>query len=731
MPSFEEPSWSQTESPLFVDSSAQQDSTQSTIRSFSSSSTNFRMSTPEINPTRNELPETPSPSQVLSHMRLSYASPISRGSTPRNHNTPDRFIPSAASIQSFRMGSPADRLTPQERLLRRHGIDPTREPSSPERSNQGSGNRPRPNSPTSFRPGQVNRTITSGSIGVFGSTGPITSYPTTTSSQRGREVNGHIFADKESPEVEMEKHEMRLSAALGVDRAKKVFSFARESTGINSGKTGQGSPRVDIEREELWATVFHNQNQAPGQQLANQRRAYRRTVPTTPFRVLDAPGLRDDYYCSLLAYNPATHSLAVGLHSDVYSWDEKGGAKPFEAYSASHVTSLAFSSAEGHNNILAIGRIDGSLGLWSPEEQGPRVTKGHAAGLACIAWKPIVTPKPDHLRHPAYQSTWYTEDLLVGDEMGNVYLYAVEWNTSGRGLRESTMTLIRRLVVHTQQICGLAWSSDGEQFATGGNDNVAHLFDTCDILDGVGLGEDPDLRPVQGGERYRWPHGAAVKAIAFCPWQRSLLATGGGSNDRCIHFFHTFSGAPLATINVSAQVTSLLWSTSRREIAATFGYANPDHPVRIAVFSWPECRQVVQVPWQEDMRALYAVSYPGGPAISEGSRTTGEPDDEEEDDDDTRGLIGGPQRLSGAVGGISGATGATGITSSTGAQGKPKKARDTEGCIVVAASDETVRFHEVWSDTRRGVLSWKGVLGGSDILEQMEGIDNDGSDVIR
>src|SRR5690554_1564406 len=107
--------------------------------------------------------------------------------------------------------------------------------------------------------------------------------------------------------------------------------------------------------------------------------------------------------------------------------------------------------------------------------------------------------------------------------------------------------------------------------------------------------------------------------ICAAPFYILIIPAGGGSNDRCIHFFHTFSGAPLATINVSAQVTSLLWSNSHREIAATFGYANPDHPVRIAVFSWPECRQVVAVPWQEDMRALYAISYPGGPAVSEGS----------------------------------------------------------------------------------------------------------------
>lgn len=99
-----------------------------------------------------------------------------------------------------------------------------------------------------------------------------------------------------------------------------------------------------------------------------------------------------------------------------------------------------------------------------------------------------------------------------------------------------------------------------------------------------------------GSEKHRWRHGAAVKAIAFCPWRQGLVATGGGSNDKCIHFYHTTSGAALATISVAAQVTSLIWSTTRREIAATFGYAQPDHPYRIAVFSWPDCRQVAAVP---------------------------------------------------------------------------------------------------------------------------------------
>jgi hypothetical protein len=50
---------------------------------------------------------------------------------------------------------------------------------------------------------------------------------------------------------------------------------------------------------------------------------------------------------------------------------------------------------------------------------------------------------------------------------------------------------------------------------------------------------------------------------------------------------------------------------------------------------------------------------------------------------------------------------------------------------VVAASDESVKFHEVWAAERKATASGVvGMLGGSDILEDLEGIDKDG-DIIR
>lgn len=42
-------------------------------------------------------------------------------------------------------------------------------------------------------------------------------------------------------------------------------------------------------------------------------------------RVLDAPNLRDDFYCSVLAYSLNLQTLAVGLGNIVYTWSDREG----------------------------------------------------------------------------------------------------------------------------------------------------------------------------------------------------------------------------------------------------------------------------------------------------------------------------------------------------------------------------------------------------------------------
>lgn len=239
-----------------------------------------------------------------------------------------------------------------------------------------------------------------------------------------------------------------------------------------------------------------------------------------------------------------THSLAVGLHSDVYTWTESTGATPLEQWSASHVTCLAFSCISGKKNILAIGRIDGNLCLWKPGEPKPRIEKIHTAGIACLSWRPTLQKRwntsftavttTDEEMLPRLSSNWIIcEDLLVGDEIGVIYYYTILWSeftpefSSDRNEAGGVkIRLLKKIIAHTQQICGLSWSGDGSQFATGGNDNVACLFNIEDIFSPSLPDESRESRLKRERGKYRWAHGAAVKAMAFCPWQRTLLATG-------------------------------------------------------------------------------------------------------------------------------------------------------------------------------------------------------------
>ncbi|PTU24291.1 hypothetical protein P175DRAFT_0497404 [Aspergillus ochraceoroseus IBT 24754] len=540
-------------------------------------------------------------------------------------------------------------------------------------------------------------------------------------------------------------------------------------------------------------------------------------VPNHPFRTLDAPLLRDDFYCSTLAYSTIAGTLAVGLAHRVYLWSEAFGVQhpPLDEQDPSnYVTSLSFSSDCGGKSILAIGRKSGMLSLWSTFDFDVRFEISHSDTITCVAFKQT---KSRRLSEKFEGLEVDTEDLAIGDDLGNIWYYSVEWPVEEVRQRfrwNGAVTLLAKISAHTQQVCGIAWSPDGLYMATGGNDNVCLLFELHDIIPSRELGvssnaysprqdcnpEDMEYQDsfscfaanasrrlfnkrhllghllpsltaprtrslsaplpsvfsqdgsiISKGERtafipsnrqkHKLVHSAAVKAIAFAPWQPSLLATGGGSNDRAIHFYHTPSGACLATINVYAQVTSLIWSRTRREIVATFGFAQPEHPFRIAVFAWPSCEQIAAIPWGphggswdsptdntlvDCGRALCAVSYPGRlpsylyetpevldepstatPAIR--ARLTGQ--------DQTRPA----QRLVERV-----------VVKPRAKEGGLWCSRTVqEGCIIVASSDQSVKFHEVWSVSKGRKTSAAGPYGGSEILEGLEGLENPGPDIIH
>lgn len=69
----------------------------------------------------------------------------------------------------------------------------------------------------------------------------------------------------------------------------------------------------------------------------------------------------------------------------------------------------------------------------------------------------------------------------------------------------------------------------------------------------VHFGHQPPTPPTRVPQTPLCPQ-AAVKAVAWCPFQSNLVATGGGTADRCIKFWNTHTGACLSTIDTGSQV---------------------------------------------------------------------------------------------------------------------------------------------------------------------------------
>jgi cell division cycle protein 20 (cofactor of APC complex) len=105
-----------------------------------------------------------------------------------------------------------------------------------------------------------------------------------------------------------------------------------------------------------------------------------------------------------------------------------------------------------------------------------------------------------------------------------------------------------------------------------------------------------------------------VKALAWCPWQPNLLATGGGSADKHIHFWSTTTGARSASLNTQSQVTSLIWSPHSKELLSTHGY--PDN--NISLWSYPALTKIYDVP-AHDNRVLASSLSPDGCMVATGA----------------------------------------------------------------------------------------------------------------
>ena len=252
-----------------------------------------------------------------------------------------------------------------------------------------------------------------------------------------------------------------------------------------------------------------------------------RRINKTPFKVLDAPQLADDFYLNLVDWS-STNTLAVGLGSCVYLWSACTSkvTRLIDLGEDMAVCSVSWSQ-RGH--YLSVGVDNGDVQIWDAVKcRKLRTMQGHRQRVGCINWS-----------HHVLATGSRDRNILMRDVRTPSHFYA-------------------KLSSHRSEVCGLKWSPDDRELASGGNDNLLMVWQP---------GQASSTEPVQ---RFVG-HQAAVKAIAWSPHQHGLIASGGGTADRCIKFWNTSTGAALQSVDTGSQVCNLAWSKNVNEIVSTHG----------------------------------------------------------------------------------------------------------------------------------------------------------------
>ena len=163
---------------------------------------------------------------------------------------------------------------------------------------------------------------------------------------------------------------------------------------------------------------------------------------TPAFKILDAPGIEDDFYLNLLDWGE--QCLAISLKPDVYiqnpntsfiktlqqGYENGGGA-----------TSLAWKPG---SSILAVGKDTDHLNvtqIWDLEKMRVlRTMQNHTDRVSSLAWNENI--------------------LSTGSKDSKIINYDMR--------KKEALSVMHG---HKKEVCGLKWSPDGTQLASGSNDN--------------------------------------------------------------------------------------------------------------------------------------------------------------------------------------------------------------------------------------------------------------------
>ncbi|TXG51015.1 hypothetical protein EZV62_023539 [Acer yangbiense] len=292
-----------------------------------------------------------------------------------------------------------------------------------------------------------------------------------------------------------------------------------------------------------------------------------RKVPRSPYKILDAPALQDDFYLNLVDWS-SHNVLAVGLGNCVYLWNACSSkvTKLCDLGIDDNVCSVGWAHRGTH---LAVGTSHGKVQIWDASRcKRVRTMEGHRSRVGALAWS------SSSLSSGSRDKSILQRDIRAQEDF------------------------VSKLAGHKSEVCGLKWSYDNRELASGGNDNRLFVWNQHST--------QPVLKYCE--------HTAAVKAIAWSPHLHGLLASGGGTADRCIRFWNTTTNTHLSCMDTGSQVCNLVWSKNVNELVSTHGYSQN----QIIVWRYPTMSKLATLTGHT-YRVLYLAISPDGQTIVTGA----------------------------------------------------------------------------------------------------------------
>ncbi|XP_045892000.1 cell division cycle protein 20 homolog B-like isoform X1 [Micropterus dolomieu] len=281
-------------------------------------------------------------------------------------------------------------------------------------------------------------------------------------------------------------------------------------------------------------------------------------LPGKPLMKLAAPSLLNDYYTNLLDCS-CNGMIALALGSSVYIWNSESRApvgylspspQPGGLYCQTSSVSCLCWSRDGR--ALCIGTRWGEIQLWDVDhEKNVRCLPSHLSAVRALSWKQQL--------------------LSSGCVLGHIH-----------HLDTRVPTLLVGAAVHEEGICSLQWSPGDDWLASGSTGGHLCIWDS----------------DVAGPTKARQPittmkQPSTVKAMAWCPWQRKMIATGGGWKDGELRIWNTEPGTCVTSADTNSQICSLRWAKERRYLVT--GHGLPHHQVTCWTWEFPSLSPIYQL----------------------------------------------------------------------------------------------------------------------------------------